>query len=524
MKDDSDSNAPDPGPWGAASPGPGPGFPGASPGSHPTPGVFGWGTPTTPPPAGPPTSASPTPDRGRRIAIAFIVLALVASTVGVVLGVRRFDDGFAHPDAWDERVVDLVGFVERERGHAFTHPVTVQFLDADEYREATVGGDVDQTDEEIEELERLTALYRTVGFVNGDVDMGEALDTLVDSGTLAFYDPNTKEIIVRGTEITVDLRVTLVHELTHALQDQLFDLGRLGEDDGPGATVLRDVAEGDASRIEDLYVESLDPSELAEYENASAAAYEEVLPVLEDAVPPLLLMSFQAPYIYGPALVAVAHAEGGTEGVDALFTDVPSEFAVFDPMGRNPRDHLASDQEVIELDPPEGAVEIDSGTFGSLNWYILLAGVHDAHEALAITDTIDADGFVEHEREDRVCLSAAARSDDAERLAGGLRRWAAAVPDHEVDITVSGDRVTLHSCDPGPDAAHAPEVDEEVIVLPAVRTNLYASMLDTGLPARYARCFTEASIEEFTMEELFGEESDPEVEQRAEELMGTCMR
>lgn len=513
MKDDSASSGPGAGPWGAP-----------SPGSHPAPGVPGWGLPTTPPPPGPPPNGAPTPDRGRRIAILVLAFVFVASTVGVVVGIGRFDDGFDHPDDWDERVVDLVAFVEREREHTFTHPVTVQFLDADEYREATVGEDVDQTDEEIEELERLTALYRTVGFVNGDVDLAEAFDTLVDSGTLAFYSPATKEIVVRGTEITVDLRVTLVHELTHALQDQIFDLGRMERLEDHAASVLRDVAEGDATRIEHLYVEQLDVDEHDEYVEMSGTAYEEVLPTLEEAVPPLLLASFRAPYDYGLALVTLAHAERGTKGIDALFTDVPSEFAAFDPMGRDPRDHLASEQEELEVEAPEGADEIDTGTFGSLNWYILLAGVHEPMDALGITATISADGYVEHESDGRVCLAAVASSDDPERLADGLQRWAEAVPDHDVEIDVSGDRVALHSCDPGPDATHAPEVDEEVVMLPAVRTIFYAAMLETGLPDRFSRCFTERSMEEFTLEEMFGEESDPAVEARAEELLDACTR
>ena len=50
-----------------------------------------------------------------------------------------------------------------------------------------------------------------------------------DGGTLAFYDPTDERVRVRGTEMTVGLEVTLVHELTHALQDQHFDLERLNE-------------------------------------------------------------------------------------------------------------------------------------------------------------------------------------------------------------------------------------------------------------------------------------------------------
>ena len=51
---------------------------------------------------------------------------------------------------------------------------------------------------------------------------------MLGSDTLAFYDPRTQDVYVRGTDTTAPAtRVTLAHELTHALQDQHFDLRAL---------------------------------------------------------------------------------------------------------------------------------------------------------------------------------------------------------------------------------------------------------------------------------------------------------
>ena len=45
---------------------------------------------------------------------------------------------------------------------------------------------------------------------------------------------------MRGTDLTdVDVRITLVHELTHALQDQHFDLTKLDERWRPPARTSR---------------------------------------------------------------------------------------------------------------------------------------------------------------------------------------------------------------------------------------------------------------------------------------------
>jgi len=73
---------------------------------------------------------------------------------------------------------------------------------------------------------------------------------------------------VRGTDLTdVDVRVTIVHELTHALQDQHFDLTKLddaveteGED-----FALTALVEGDATSIEDDYLFSLPQAEQDAY-------------------------------------------------------------------------------------------------------------------------------------------------------------------------------------------------------------------------------------------------------------------
>src|SRR5205814_1024739 len=62
------------------------------------------------------------------------------------------------------------------------------------------------------------------GLASSSLDLLSAANDLNDSGTLAFYDPDTQRVSVRGTDMTPQMRVTLAHELTHALQDQYFDI------------------------------------------------------------------------------------------------------------------------------------------------------------------------------------------------------------------------------------------------------------------------------------------------------------
>jgi hypothetical protein len=209
-------------------------------------------------------------------------LGIGAGAVGVLLiaGVGASmvlggDDG--HPSEWDPRVTDLVAFVEDERELDFAHPVYVDFLTPEEYSNATRADETDLTDEDRDSLEDSEAVLRALGLVSGDVDLFESSNELNDSGTLAYYDNSTGRITVRGTEMTLDLEVTLVHELTHALQDQHFDLGRLRDLDTTGeSTAFRAVVEGDASLVEERFVATLDDADLEEYESTLAEQIEEV--------------------------------------------------------------------------------------------------------------------------------------------------------------------------------------------------------------------------------------------------------
>ena len=150
---------------------------------------------------------------------------------GVAVSVRAArNDGPAHPSRWDPRVADLVSFVEQARGLRFDHPVQVDFLTAAAYTKASTTdvGSLGAGDKA--QLRGTWGSSAGVGVVSGKLDLAAALNQETDSGTLAFYSPKDKRVRVRGTTMSVGLRVTLVHELTHALQDQHFNLTRLVDD------------------------------------------------------------------------------------------------------------------------------------------------------------------------------------------------------------------------------------------------------------------------------------------------------
>ena len=151
--------------------------------------------------------------------------------------------------------------VERERGLEFKHPVYVDFLSDKAFNEQVVADKEDLTDEDRVEIEQATGQFRALGLVQGDVDVFDSVNELSSSAVIGFYSFDDERIRVRGTELTPEVQSTLVHELTHALQDQYFDVGTrfdLVKDDDTAAAAYRTLVEGDARRVETAWRESLD--------------------------------------------------------------------------------------------------------------------------------------------------------------------------------------------------------------------------------------------------------------------------
>src|SRR5262249_37293908 len=143
-------------------------------------------------------------------------------------------------------------------------------LSAAEYSKETRAESAATSAKEKEQVTQYGAELRAVGLIPAGTDLQSSLGDLVDEGTLAYYDDQKKEIVVRGIEMSVGLRVTLAHELSHVLQDQYFGTDREFKTDTE-QTMFRALLEGDADRIENKYVDSLSDAEQSAYQTQSDA-------------------------------------------------------------------------------------------------------------------------------------------------------------------------------------------------------------------------------------------------------------
>ncbi len=440
------------------------------------------------------------------------------------------DDGPSHPDEWAAEILPFVEIVEDERGLDFLHPVHVDFLAEGEFRSEVTSDESELTDEDREEIERATGLLRAVGLVRGELDLFEATNDLAGDGVVGFYSFDDERIRMRGEELTAARRVTLVHELTHALQDQHFDLGARQEafeesEDFAAESAFDAIVEGDGRRIEAAYVATLSDEELAELEEEEAREMEEFEAGAED-IPQILQTFFGAPYALGEAMLTLAVALDGNDAVDELFEDPPtSDEHLFDPWTfLVDRD---APKEVTEPKVSEGE-EFDRGDFGALAWFFVLAERIDIGTALEAADGWGGDAFVGFERDGVTCARITYRADstgDLDQMEAALGQWIAAAPGAEASVERSGAQLEFESCDPGPDAAIGSDVSGDALGVALSRTYLGSTIIDSGATESQARCFGDALVRTFSVEQLNDPEygaDDPAVQETIQELALGC--
>lgn len=416
------------------------------------------GPPWPPPVWVPPTPQSPVPPdppvarrrvRAGNVLLALFVLLVVASVVS------RWRQGEGPPwaDEWDPRVRPLAEFVEGSRGLPFRHPVAVDFVPEDDFlaeiraaRAAVGAGSVPGTPD--------LPFERAFGLVPDSFEQAQSTSDEA-AGVVGSYDPSTRRIRLRGTELTPSVRVTLVHELTHALQDQHFGLNEVRSRPDTNAAVVATLAviEGDAVLVERDYIDGLSAADFDVLVAAEGAVVD--APEL-DRVPGALLADVQMPYVLGPTFVAALDVLGTVDSRDDVFRAPPaSDLAVLFP-----ERHLAGALVVERPAAPDlgvGEVAIDSGRYGddlgAFAWLTVLAGRLDASTALGAVSDLAGDRYVTFERAGAACARAhllSAGTAGAGRLAAAFESWAALGPPGAATVEVDDRTVTVASCDTGP--------------------------------------------------------------------------
>ncbi|MEX1046972.1 MAG: hypothetical protein WD757_00765 [Actinomycetota bacterium] len=173
-------------------------------------------------------------------------------------------------------------------------------------------------------LRRRGLAWETIGAIPEGTNLRDAHLDLLGSQVVGFYIPETEELFFLGSNDPSPLeRYILAHELTHALDDQHFDLDRIDalsgkcQDDAVAAATA--VVEGSAEASTVLVVQRFfSVSDQLELGSEAVATSQST----GDA-PPFLVELAIWPYIEGLEFVSELQSRDGFEGVNAALRSPP---------------------------------------------------------------------------------------------------------------------------------------------------------------------------------------------------------
>jgi hypothetical protein len=153
-----------------------------------------------------------------------------------------------------------------------------------------------------------------------------------------------------------------------------------------------------------------------------------------------------------------------------------------------------------------GEAEVDSGDFGAISWYLLLAERLDPRTALEAVDGWGGDAYAIYRSEDRFCVRAAFQGDDTiqtDQTEEALTQWVNTMPAGAATVTRDGEILTLRSCDPGTRVSSSTkDVSEQALLVPLVRTSFAIAFERGGFDRTVARCGAAAVINRLDVDTL----------------------
>jgi hypothetical protein len=340
-------------------------------------------------------------------------------------------------------IADVERAVEQVRGFTYLHPVAVEQIDDVEMDRKLTAAYEDSYPKDL--YDRRTVAWRTIGVIPSDADLHASLRAFLTGAVVGFYDQETGELVFLGSGDDLGLieRLTLAHELTHAIDDQHFDLQRLDplvlKCQDERFTAALGLVEGSAQYFSSqvLLHSDIDLADLGD-------AFSQEQPDLS-GVPPFVVALQEWPYLDGMTFVTALAASGGTGAVD----DAMASFPVSTEQVMHPERYPGDVPTAVDIGDISGRLGPDWGDLDAMQvgeewlraWLDLKLGVLEARSAAAgwdggvyraWTDGTDVVVIV------RTAWDSAAQ---AEEFARALGNWVADEP-VPAEVRASGREVT----------------------------------------------------------------------------------
>ncbi len=178
-------------------------------------------SPTQPPTVPPQSSPSPVPTGEGSAAEAMARLCIAP---------KQRDAKQKQAGDTPSDIAEIEDQVQTVRDLRFTHPVAVNPID-DATMDRKLTKAFDQT-YPVRFYDRRTEVWRTIGVIPQSADIRESLLAFQTGQVVGFYNPANGELVYLSSgDVLGNLteRVILAHELTHAIDDQHYDLTRIDD-------------------------------------------------------------------------------------------------------------------------------------------------------------------------------------------------------------------------------------------------------------------------------------------------------
>jgi hypothetical protein len=263
---------------------------------------------------------------------------------------------------------------------------------------------VEMTPQEIHIQE---ATLRAFGLVSPDFNLEKFLIRFYTEQAAGFYDPHRKTMCIADWVEPDMQRLVLAHELTHALQDQNFDLEKFlkavrPDDDASGARQAIVEGHATAAMMEQLMA-PMKLEEMPALEPLMAQVIHqqfEEFPAFNQA-PFFFRLQALFPYIEGMGFMQRGLQEGGWKRLNSLFNDPPTTTKeIFEPQAYFQKQSLPK----ISLPHPAPLAGIPGLSFlaenimGELGYYAVLGQLISEDEAKSVARGWLADCYLLYER------------------------------------------------------------------------------------------------------------------------------
>ena len=330
--------------------------------------------------------------------LTFLFLTYAASTARFVSAGQVAPDLLSQADTVFRQMSELTGLPIKSS----LKKQIISRAEVEKYLSETLHADMTPQEIHIQEV-----TLQAFGLVPPDFNLEKFLIGFYTEQAAGFYDPHRKTMFIANWVEPDMQRLVLAHELTHALQDQSFDLEKFLKavrTDDDASSARQAVVEGHATAA--MIQEMIAPMKL------------EDMPSLEPLMAPIIqqqleefpafthapfFFRFQAlfPYIEGMGFMQRGLQAGGWKRLNSLFDDPPNTTKeIFEPEAYFEKQPLPK----ISLPHPAALAGISGlsflaeNTMGELGYYALLGQLISEDEAKSVATRWLADRYLLYER------------------------------------------------------------------------------------------------------------------------------